>query len=197
MAERAPIDFFRGQPYPEWDEARRSECPVIANEGSPHDPRTSFQITRYADAEHVLRDGETFSSTKLSGQTALSSASFSSKRPGCSTSASSISKNRYRLAMAPQKAFLGIQPPLALEVLGAVLALYGAFLFYSAAQAQLKRPIVIAAIALDLIWVIDSAILLVAGWLPLTSAGMWTIGLIAAAVVVVAELKFFGLRRTR
>jgi len=44
--------------------------------------------------------------------------------------------------------------------------------------------------------VIDSAILLVAGWLPLTSAGMWTIGLIAVAVVVVAELKFFGLRRT-
>jgi cytochrome P450 len=36
---------------------------VIAQEGSPHDPRTSFQITRYADAEHVLRDGETFSST--------------------------------------------------------------------------------------------------------------------------------------
>ena len=32
-------------------------------EGSPHDPRTSFQVTRYADAEHVLRDGETFSSS--------------------------------------------------------------------------------------------------------------------------------------
>ena len=97
----------------------------------------------------------------------------------------------------PLATFLGIQPPLALEVLGAVLALYGAFLFYTAAQAQINRRIVIAAIVLDAIWVIDSAILLVAGWLPLTSAGMWTIGLIAAAVVVVAELKFFGLRRIR
>jgi hypothetical protein len=48
---------------------------------------------------------------------------------------------------------------------------------------------------LDLIWVIDSAILLVSGWLPLTSTGMWTIGLIAVAVAVFAELKFFGLRR--
>jgi hypothetical protein len=95
----------------------------------------------------------------------------------------------------PLAALLGIQPPLALEVLGAVLALYGAFLFYTAAQAQLSRRIAIAAIALDLIWVIDSAILIVAGWLPLTSAGMWTIGLIAVAVAVVAELKFFGLRR--
>ena len=97
----------------------------------------------------------------------------------------------------PLATFLGIQPPLALEILGAVLALYGAFLFYTAAQAQINRRIVLAAIVLDAIWVIDSAILLVAGWLPLTSAGMWTIGLIAAAVVVVAELKFFGLRRMR
>jgi hypothetical protein len=97
----------------------------------------------------------------------------------------------------PLATFLGIQPPLALEILGAVLALYGAFLLFTAAQPQLNRRIVIAAIALDLIWLIDSAILLVAGWLPLTSAGMWTIGLIVGAVAVVAELKFFGLRRIR
>ena len=97
----------------------------------------------------------------------------------------------------PLATLLGIQSPLALEIVGAALALYGAFLFYTAAQAQLSRRIVIAAIVLDVIWVIDRAILLVAGWLPLTSAGMWAIGLIAVAVAVVAELKFFGLRRMR
>jgi len=32
---------------------------------------------------------------------------------------------------------LGIQPPLTLEILGVVLVLYGAFLFYTATQAQL------------------------------------------------------------
>jgi hypothetical protein len=100
-------------------------------------------------------------------------------------------------AAQPLATLLGIQPPLVLGTLGAIVALYGAFLFYTAAQAQLNRRIVIAAIVLDLIWVIDSAILLVAGWLPLTSAGMWAIGLIAVAVAVVAELKFFGLRRIR
>jgi cytochrome P450 len=57
------IDFFHGQPYPEWERARGSPCPVIASEASSWDPRPSFQITRYDDAEHVLRDGETFSST--------------------------------------------------------------------------------------------------------------------------------------
>jgi hypothetical protein len=95
----------------------------------------------------------------------------------------------------PLATFLGVQPALALGILGAVLVLYGAFLLYTAAQTQLNRRVVIAAIVLDLIWVIDSAILLVAGWLPLTSAGMWTIGLLAVAVAVIAELKFFGLRR--
>jgi hypothetical protein len=97
----------------------------------------------------------------------------------------------------PLASFLGIQPPLALQSLGAALVLYGAFLLYTAAQSQISRRIVIAAITLDLIWVLDSAILLVAGWLPLTSAGMWTIGLIAVAVTIVAELKFFGMRRAR
>ncbi len=29
-----PVDFFQAQPYDEWAEARRSECPVIANEGA-------------------------------------------------------------------------------------------------------------------------------------------------------------------
>jgi len=96
----------------------------------------------------------------------------------------------------PLAPLLGIQPALTLEILGAVLALYGAFLFYTAALTQLNRRIATAAIALDLIWLIDSAILLVAGWLPLTSAGMWTIGLIAVAVAIVAELKFVGLRRS-
>jgi hypothetical protein len=90
---------------------------------------------------------------------------------------------------------LGVRPPLALEILGAALALYGAFLFYAAAQAQINRRIVVAAIVLDLLWVLDSAIVLVSGWLPLTSAGMWVIGLVAVAVLLIAELKFFGLRR--
>ena len=62
MAEET-IDFFRAQPYADWDDARRSECPVIVNTESGWDARTTYQITTYKDAEHVLRDGETFSST--------------------------------------------------------------------------------------------------------------------------------------
>lgn len=94
----------------------------------------------------------------------------------------------------PLGAMLGL-PPFALSILGAVVAVYGAFLLYIAAQPQISRRIVLAALVLDAIWVIDSVVLLISGWLPLTSAGMWTIGLVALAVATLGELKFFGLRR--
>ncbi|HEU5097612.1 MAG TPA: hypothetical protein VFU22_01115 [Roseiflexaceae bacterium] len=100
------------------------------------------------------------------------------------------------VAAQPLAAMLGI-PALALDIMGAIVAVYGAFLLYTAAQAQVGRRIALAALVLDVIWVIDSAVLLIAGWLPLTNAGMWTVGIVALAVVALAELKFFGLRRLR
>ena len=58
------IDFFKAQPYADWEVARGSECPVITSEGGMSmGAGTTFQVTRYKDAEQVLRDGETFSST--------------------------------------------------------------------------------------------------------------------------------------
>jgi cytochrome P450 len=63
MADDGAVDFFKAQPYAEWERARRSACPVIEHRGSDSDSRATYQITRYTDAERVLRDGETFSST--------------------------------------------------------------------------------------------------------------------------------------
>lgn len=57
------VDFYTGQPYPVWAEARRS-CPVGRIEGSnTYVDRPTYQVTRWADVERVLRDGETFSSS--------------------------------------------------------------------------------------------------------------------------------------
>jgi hypothetical protein len=100
-------------------------------------------------------------------------------------------------AAQPLSTILGIQPPLILSILGAVVVLYGAFLFYTAAQTPISLRIVTVLLVLDVIWVIDSAVLLIAGWPPLTSAGMWTIGLVAVAVAALGALKLFGLRRMR
>jgi cytochrome P450 len=62
--EYEQVDFATGQPYPQWARARE-QCPVIPTDGSMMGApeRTSYQITRWDDVEHVLRDGQTFSSS--------------------------------------------------------------------------------------------------------------------------------------
>ncbi len=57
------LDWLMAQPYESWAEARRSECPVIATGGNVLGPGTFYQITRFADADAVLRDDKTFSSS--------------------------------------------------------------------------------------------------------------------------------------
>ena len=57
------MDFETAQPYPVWERAR-GECPVIQVSGmSLGVDGTTFQVTRWDDVEHVLRDPETFSSS--------------------------------------------------------------------------------------------------------------------------------------
>jgi cytochrome P450 len=56
------MDFETAQPYPVWERAR-TECPVIPATGNMGMDRTTYQVTRWDDVEHVLRDGETFSSS--------------------------------------------------------------------------------------------------------------------------------------
>jgi cytochrome P450 len=56
------LDFSTLQPYPTWERAR-TECPVLRADGSDWDPRPTYSITRFGDAEKVMRDWETFSSS--------------------------------------------------------------------------------------------------------------------------------------
>jgi cytochrome P450 len=59
----ASIDWLHGQPYGEWAAARRAGCPVVANTDNVFGSGTSYQILGYKDAETVLRDADTFSSS--------------------------------------------------------------------------------------------------------------------------------------
>ena len=57
------VDWLHGQPYPEWATARRAECPVVVSHSGFLGSGTNYQIVRYSDAETVLRDADTFSSS--------------------------------------------------------------------------------------------------------------------------------------
>ncbi|MBA2327680.1 MAG: cytochrome P450 [Actinobacteria bacterium] len=56
------LDWSTTQPYPAW-EAARTKCPVLHFEAGSATGGDGYQITRYADAEKVLRDWQTFSSS--------------------------------------------------------------------------------------------------------------------------------------
>jgi cytochrome P450 len=62
-AETSSVDWLHGQPYAEWGRSRESACPVVATNSGMFAPSTSYQVLSYAEAETVLRDPETFSSS--------------------------------------------------------------------------------------------------------------------------------------
>jgi len=59
------VDWLMAQPYESWGEVRRSECPVLVTHGEVMGPGTGtfYQVTRFKDADSVLRDDKTFSSS--------------------------------------------------------------------------------------------------------------------------------------
>ncbi len=89
----------------------------------------------------------------------------------------------------------GIQPPLVFVIVGLPLVVYGVLIWMLAAQDEVNPNQVRAVIIADIAWVVGSIILLLSGWLPLTSAGKWTVALLADAVAILAVLQYLGLKR--
>ena len=59
------LDWMTAQPYDAWAEVRRSECPVMNAGLDIMGPGTGtfFQVAAFKDADAVLRDDKTFSSS--------------------------------------------------------------------------------------------------------------------------------------
>lgn len=65
---------------------------------------------------------------------------------------------------------------------------------YAARQAEPSRPLLWAVIALNAVWVLDSALLLVSGWVEPTWLGQAFVIAQAAVVALLTELQYTGLR---
>ncbi|MDF3931273.1 hypothetical protein [Pseudomonas citronellolis] len=99
------------------------------------------------------------------------------------------------LAAQPLSGLLGLPMPL-LMVAGIVLLPFALVLAWMANGDPLSRAGVWVVIAANLLWVVESLLLLLSGWVQPTVAGcVFVIGQ-ALAVGVLAELEFFGLRRS-
>ena len=90
--------------------------------------------------------------------------------------------------------WLGV-PAAFLAGVGAFLVAFAAFVGRLAVQASPARGAVIAVIAANVLWVLDSALLLAADWFSPTVAGQVVIALQAAGVAGLAALQYAGLRR--
>lgn len=90
--------------------------------------------------------------------------------------------------------FLGLPVALMREA-GLVLVPYVAFVAWVGTRETISRPAVQAVIALNVLWVLGSAGLLVSGWVVPTLLGYAFVIAQAIVVGVFAELQFIGLRR--
>jgi hypothetical protein len=77
-----------------------------------------------------------------------------------------------------------------------VLIPFAAFVGYLTTREQPARAGVWAVIAMNIVWTIDSVLLLFTGWVEPNSLGYAFVIAQAAAVGVFAELEYIGLRRS-
>jgi hypothetical protein len=91
--------------------------------------------------------------------------------------------------------FLGVSASWIVLALGVGLIVYGIEIFLAAKAEPVDTGIAKFAVYADLAWVLGSVILIFANLVPLTTAGKWTIAIVADVVLVFAILQYIGLRR--
>ena len=99
------------------------------------------------------------------------------------------------LAAQPLGELLGL-PFVLLLVAGIVLLPLALVLYWMSSQTLLSRTGVWAVIALNALWVVESVALLVTGYVQPTALGYAFVIGQALVVLLLAELEFFGLRRS-
>jgi hypothetical protein len=99
------------------------------------------------------------------------------------------------LGAGPLSGLLGF-PASFLMGAGLVLLPCAVLLAWFASRETLPRLVVYAVIGVNILWVADSVLILVAGWFAPTGLGIAFVLVQAAAVAAITELEVIGLRRS-
>ena len=89
--------------------------------------------------------------------------------------------------------WLGAPDAALLTGLGLNLAVFAGLLVLLASRPVIRRGLALTVVWLDLGWVAGSAVVLLAG--VLTTAGAWSVALVADVVLAFALLQYLGVRR--
>ena len=95
----------------------------------------------------------------------------------------------------PFEGLLGL-PPAFSRAIGLGLLPYAAVVAYLGTRPQVSRTAVWAVIACNVVWVVDSALLLTGNWINPTPLGVAFVIAQAVAVAGLADAQFVGLRKT-
>lgn len=87
-------------------------------------------------------------------------------------------------------------PVALLREAGIILLPFAALLIYIATREHLSRRWVWAVVVMNVIWVMDSILLLLSGWVSPTLLGQAFVIGQALVVAVFAELEYFGVRKS-
>lgn len=90
---------------------------------------------------------------------------------------------------------LGLNAPGVLIGLGAIFLPYAALLLWLANRPMLTRDAVLKPVILNAAWVVASAAMLITGRPALSTAGAWTVALVAVFVGLLAIAQGLALRR--
>lgn len=88
-------------------------------------------------------------------------------------------------------------PPALLVTVGLFLVAFAAFVWIIGTREKINRTSAWAVVGANLLWVLGSVALAVAGGFPLTALGVAFVLVQAVAVFLFAVLQFLGLRRSR
>ena len=95
----------------------------------------------------------------------------------------------------PLSGHLGL-PETLLRIAGIALVPYAGFLGWLGVRGTILKPVAWAVVLGNALWVADSALLLMSGWVSPTSAGYAFVIAQALVVLMYAEFQYVGLRRS-
>ena len=106
---------------------------------------------------------------------------------------STISGLTFAVANSPIAKFLGDLPPMLVASTGIQLLLFAAALVWLASREQISKPLAIAVIAADLLWVVGTVVVVYTD--ALTRGGAIAAVIVADVVLLLAVLQLIGVRR--
>jgi hypothetical protein len=101
----------------------------------------------------------------------------------------------FTMASSPISSMIGLVMPVILVGIGVSLLVFAAGLFLNARREIVNQTEAWIAVLLDTVWVVGSAVVIVAG--VLSTTGNWIVVFVAEIVLAFAILQFLGLRKMK